>query len=282
MGKKIIKQKKVVVEESDESDHSEQEDNFDEIDQSDNEQDSDDQQQQQNQKKNKPRELIPESLQSIFKNKQQNTYLIDEEENQPSIFSKTRHLDTKTDSSNIQDEALKKAEALYNKLNIFNNIPANAKQIAPLNNIQLQKKERQKKKEESAGKAWGYMPKQELTEEVKADLKAIQLRNFIYPNRFYKSTDLKKLPKYFQIGTVVADKNEPQNMMLTKKQQKGSIAEQFLKEDSEKMFSKKKYEKVNDRLRRMGEKKRKLKINKQRQKFANKAKGKESSKPGKK
>ena len=69
------------------------------------------------------------------------------------------------------------------------------------------------------------MPKQELTEELKADLRAIQLRNFIYPNRFYKSTDLKKLPKYFQIGTVVSDKNEPQNMRLTKKEQKGSIAE---------------------------------------------------------
>jgi len=37
---------------------------------------------------------------------------------------------------------MKKAEALYNKLNIFNNIPVNAKQIAPLNNVKLQKKER--------------------------------------------------------------------------------------------------------------------------------------------
>lgn len=176
---------------------------------------------------------------------------------------------------------MKKAEALYNKLNIFNSIPVNTKQIAPLNNVKLQKKERKLQREESAGKAWGNMPKQELTEEVKADLRAIQLRNFIYPNRFYKSTDLKKLPKYFQIGTVVADKNEPQNMRLTKKEQKGSIAEQFLREDNEKMFSKRKYEKVNDRLRRMGEKKRKFKINKIKAKAASRAKGKESGKPNK-
>ena len=38
------------------------------------------------------------------------------------------------------------------------------------------------------------MPKVELTEEIKADLKAIKLRNFIYPNRFYKSNDSNKLP----------------------------------------------------------------------------------------
>jgi len=44
------------------------------------------------------------------------------------------------------------------------------------------------------------------------------------------------------------------------------------------MFSKRKYEKVNDRLRRMGEKKRKFKINKQKFKAASRAKGKEAGK----
>jgi hypothetical protein len=37
----------------------------------------------------------------------------------------------------------------------------------------------------------------ELTEELKADLKALKLRNYIYPNRFYKTSDSKKLPKFF-------------------------------------------------------------------------------------
>lgn len=73
----------------------------------------------------------------------------------------------------MQEEALSKAEALYKKLNIFNNIPLNAKKIAPLNNLALAKKERQVQREASTGKAWGNMQKQELTEETKADLKAI-------------------------------------------------------------------------------------------------------------
>jgi len=47
------------------------------------------------------------------------------------------------------------------------------------------------------------------------------------------------------------------------------------------MFRRRKYEKVNDRLRRMGEKKRKFKINKIKAKAASRAKGKESGKPNK-
>ena len=41
------------------------------------------------------------------------------------------------------------------------------------------------------------MPKVELTEEIKADLRAIKLRNQIFKDRFYKSSDSKKLPEYF-------------------------------------------------------------------------------------
>lgn len=62
----------------------------------------------------------------------------------------------------------------------------------------------------------------------------------------------------------MADKNEVQGHRLTKKEQKGSLAEQFLRDDEAKQFSKRKYEGINDRLRRMGDKKKKMKINKQR------------------
>jgi hypothetical protein len=47
------------------------------------------------------------------------------------------------------------------------------------------------------------MPKVELTEALKNDLKAIKFRNQIFPKRFYKNADSDALPKYFQIGTVV-------------------------------------------------------------------------------
>ena len=100
-----------------------------------------------------------------------------------------------------------------------------------MNNIELKQKERRAQREATAGKAWGEMPKVELTEELKADLKALQLRNFIYPSRFYKTNDSKKLPQYFQIGTIVTDKNDMRTERLTKKEAKGSLAQQFLRDD---------------------------------------------------
>ena len=78
----------------------------------------------------------------------------------------------------------------------------------------------------TAGKAWGEMPKVELTEEIKADLKALKLRNQIYPNRFYKTNDSKKLPQYFQIGTIVAEKGDIVGIdRMTKKEARGSLAQ---------------------------------------------------------
>jgi len=118
------------------------------------------------------------------------------------------------------------------------------------------------------------MPKVELTEELKADLKALKLRNFIYPNRFYKTNDSKKLPQYFQIGTIVTDKNDMRTERMTKKEAKGGIAQQFLKDDEAKQFSKRKYEKINERLRRMGDKKRRIRIHKERHSKGNRFKGK--------
>lgn len=158
------------------------------------------------------------------------------------------------------------------KHNIFNSIPLTGKAIEPLNNIKLKQKERQAQREATTGKGWGDMPKVELTEELKADLKALKLRNFIYPNRFYKTNDSKKLPQYFQVGTIVTDKNDMRTERLTKKEAKGGLAQQFLKDDEARQFSKRKYEKVNDKLRRMGEKKKRMKINKERFKRANRFK----------
>ena len=137
-------------------------------------------------------EQVPDSLKEIFKNKP-----VFKDNNKHSLFTKTRGQDITTNTTNIEEVSLRKAEEVYKKLNIFNKIAVNAKEIPPLNNGKLLKKERLQKKSETTGKGWGDMPKVELTEEIKADLRAIKLRNFIYPKRFYKANDSNKLPKYF-------------------------------------------------------------------------------------
>ena len=115
------------------------------------------------------------------------------------------------------------------------------------------------------------MPKVELTDELKMDLKAIQMRNQIFPKRFYRGNDSQKLPEYFQIGTVVDDGGIGSRVnRLTKKEQKKSIAQQFLMDDQANGFSKRKYESLNDKRRRMGDKKKQLKKNKAGAKFAQK------------
>ena len=209
-----------------------------------------------------PKEAVPESLLSVFQRK-------DEHNGNNSYFNARSTLNVT--SATAEEEAIKRAEALLMKKGIFNSIPVNAKTIPPLNNEALLKKKRKEDREKTAGKKWGEMPKVELTEELKADLRAIKLRNFIYPNRFYKANDTNKLPTYFQIGTIVTDKSDTRMDRLTKKEAKGSIAQQFLKDDEANNFSKRKYEKTNDRLRRMGNKKQQLKGFKAKNKFKNKS-----------
>ena len=97
-----------------------------------------------------------------------------------------------------------------------------------------------------------------MTEELKADLRAIQYRDKIYTKRFYKKSEYKKLPQFFQIGTVVDDPRVHGNNIDRHKSKgkggAGSIARQFLMDDDATGFSKRKYEEANSRLRRMGEK----------------------------
>ena len=104
------------------------------------------------------------------------------------------------------------------------------------------------------------MAKVELTDEVKADLRALKFRNQIFPAKHYRTNDSKKLPEYFQIGTVVDDVRTAGNHMNKQKRKGASLAAQFLLDDDANGFSKRKYEEVNASKRRKGEKKRSLKL----------------------
>jgi hypothetical protein len=52
-------------------------------------------------------------------------------------------------------------------------------------------------------RGWFDLPAQQITDEVKRDLRLLRLRGAMDPQRFYKSLDDTKFPKYFQLGTVV-------------------------------------------------------------------------------
>ena len=146
-----------------------------------------------------------------------------------SVFAKTsKRVDTSTFSSNLEEQKMKKANEIYEQKSLFcGKIKPTDKQIQPLVSNKLERKQNRLTKEETAGKHWGHMKKVELTEEIKADLRALKLRNQIFANRFYKTNDSKKLPEYFQIGTVVDDKGDLSSIKdrWTKKERKGGIAQ---------------------------------------------------------
>lgn len=54
-------------------------------------------------------------------------------------------------------------------------------------------------REKTTGDAWFNMKAPELTQELKRDLKVLQMRGSLDPKRFYKKNDRDGLPKYFQV-----------------------------------------------------------------------------------
>lgn len=69
---------------------------------------------------------------------------------------------------------------------------------------------------ETAGKKWFDLPAPQMTDDMKRDLKLLQLRGTFDPKRFYKSSDHKKsLPKFFQVGTVVESAADFYSGLLT-------------------------------------------------------------------
>lgn len=58
----------------------------------------------------------------------------------------------------------------------------------------------QAEREKTSGDGWFNMKAPELTEELKNDLKAQQMRSAMDPKRFYKKNDREGFPKYFQVG----------------------------------------------------------------------------------
>lgn len=69
----------------------------------------------------------------------------------------------------------------------------------------------------------------------------LQLRNYLNPKSFYKGNDLKKIPNYFQVGTILEGGDDFVSGRLTKKEKRNSLIEHFIKDDTDIQFSKRKF-----------------------------------------
>jgi hypothetical protein len=104
---------------------------------------------------------------------------------------------------------------------------------------------RKKKVEEDtdAGKKWFNLPKGDLTESTKRDLKIIQQRAALDPKRHYKK-DKWKTPEFFQIGTIVEGNTEFYSARLKNKDRHQSILESVVNDQDTKKYFKRKYDEI--------------------------------------
>ncbi|XP_046845459.1 deoxynucleotidyltransferase terminal-interacting protein 2-like [Xenia sp. Carnegie-2017] len=103
------------------------------------------------------------------------------------------------------------------------------------------RKEKKRDKDRSAGKGWFNMPAPEMTQEAQRDLRILHMRNVLDPKHHYKKNNSKKLPKYFQFGTVVSGPAEFYSSRLPNSKRKKTIVESLLADAEFRRYNKRKY-----------------------------------------
>ena len=115
------------------------------------------------------------------------------------------------------------------------------------------------------------MPATEMTDELKRDLRVIQLRSVLDPKRFYKkdkkllSTGDGASKQFIQIGTIV-DSPMDFHERLTKRERRQRIVDELLADTEKQSYFQKKFKEIQHQRRRENGKQR----NKNRGKFSGK------------
>uniref|UniRef100_A0A7S4MJG8 Fcf2 pre-rRNA processing C-terminal domain-containing protein n=1 Tax=Vannella robusta TaxID=1487602 RepID=A0A7S4MJG8_9EUKA len=101
------------------------------------------------------------------------------------------------------------------------------------------KKQKKEEAQKTAGPGWFNLPATSVTPELRKDLQVLQMRNYIFKDKFYKKAD--PLPKYFQVGTVVESSADFYSSRLTRKQRANTFVDELLKDSEFKKYTKKKF-----------------------------------------
>lgn len=100
----------------------------------------------------------------------------------------------------------------------------------------------------TAGKGWYDMKTPVMTEELKEDLNVIKMRNYLDPKRHMRTNDwAKRLPKHFQVGTIIEDKSEWYSSRLTKKERTDRMVDAVLAEPKTKAYVKRTFASINEK-----------------------------------
>jgi hypothetical protein len=98
----------------------------------------------------------------------------------------------------------------------------------------------------NASKDWFQLPTQEITGQLKTDLRVLRLRSAFDPKQFYKKFDETKFPTQFHVGTVVEPAADFYSSRLTNKQRKSTMAEEIMHDPYLSSVRKKRYNRIQD------------------------------------
>ncbi|EIN12367.1 Fcf2-domain-containing protein [Punctularia strigosozonata HHB-11173 SS5] len=127
-------------------------------------------------------------------------------------------------------------------------------ELDPKTGRALTKKERKALKADTAGASWFDLPAPPAAElpRLYREVEALRLRNHLDPKRFYRKEEgegkgIKGLPKYFAIGTVVAERSpfdtaSPSN--LTRAARKRTLVDELVDDAEAKSYAKKKFKEL--------------------------------------
>ena len=116
-------------------------------------------------------------------------------------------------------------------------------------------KSSQGKAMKSLGKGWFDAAPAELTSQLKADMKVVQMRNYLDPKRFYKNPD--KMKNVIGVGTVIEGPDEFISQRMTRKERKQSLVGEILADSKIKDYTKRKYAEIQTEKERNSFKKKK-------------------------
>lgn len=92
---------------------------------------------------------------------------------------------------------------------------------------------------QTLGKGWFNIEPATMTDDLKRDIKIIQMRNYLDSKRFYKNPD--RTGKVLHVGTVVGGFADSKSSRLTRKERKQSILDEVLADKKITKYSKEKY-----------------------------------------
>ncbi|XKL67430.1 hypothetical protein PGB90_002921 [Kerria lacca] len=116
----------------------------------------------------------------------------------------------------------------------------------PLNHksTKILKRERKLERMKTKGDNWFNFSSMEITPEIHKDLEVLQMRSALDPKRFYKKNDMKKIPKFFQIGRVVDSPIDFYSSRIPKRKRKRTIVEELMIDEEFKTYTKRKYNEI--------------------------------------